>query len=373
MLHDADRVERDIFDGLSQDSRALGLLLGAGCPLAIPVNGPGEPWRPLIQDIAGLTRAVMTRLEGNQALASVLAHFHEEGVDAPNVEAVLSQTRTLVRVLGKTDFRGTSVAALDELESEVCRLIAQEVAHDLPHGRTPYHSVARWIASATRAAPVSVFTTNYDLLMEQAFEDLQSPYFDGFVGTREPFFDTVAIEEEALPARWPRLWKLHGSLNWRLRGKKVVRVPDGAGREGDVLLVHPSDRKYDDSRRMPYLVMIDRLKEFVRRPGAFLATAGYSFGDQHLNEVMFQGLRSNPTASVFGLLYGPLNKYADITKRPESLPPNLALLAQDGAVLRSRVGDWRTEEGDTSPRTFKLGDFQAFGDVLDSVARRRSE
>ena len=54
---------------------------------------------------------------------------------------------------------------------------------------------------------------------------------------------------------------------------------------------------------MPYLAMIDRLRSFLRQPSAFLVTIGYSYGDEHLNEVLDQSVRSNETSAAYGLLY----------------------------------------------------------------------
>ena len=157
---------------------------------------------------------------------------------------------------------------------------------------------------------MSIFTTNYDLLLEQAFERNAVPFFDGFVGSRRPFLDIHALEVDDVPARWARIWKLHGSVNWTLLADgSVVRSlptsPDGQR------LIHPSHLKYEESRRMPYLVMQDRFRAFFRQPSATLVTAGYSYSDQHINELLVDGLRGNPSAAAFAMLYGALDTYTE--------------------------------------------------------------
>jgi hypothetical protein len=140
-----------------------------------------------------------------------------------------------------------------------------------------------------------------------------------------------AIEEDALPARWARLWKLHGSINWcRSDNGGVMRRDTAKGI--DRRLIHPSHLKYDESRRMPYLALFDRLRTFLRSSNAVLITCGYSFRDQHLNEVFREGLERNAGAAIFGLLHGNLDrseKALDIAEREG----NLLLLAPDGAVV----------------------------------------
>ena len=58
------------------------------------------------------------------------------------------------------------------------------------------------------------------------------PHFDGFVGSREPFFDIASIEQDEIPRRWARLWKLHGSINWQHRDDGAVAKAQQPGQDG---------------------------------------------------------------------------------------------------------------------------------------------
>ena len=199
-------------------------------------------------------------------------HFNEDGKIDPNVEDILSHIRSLKLVAGKSTVRGLTAKDLIKLEDKICAIIADVVDAHLPSSGTPHHHLAKWIRSAPRTVSVELFTTNYDLLLEQALEDCEVPYFDGFIGARRAFFDLQSIEQDYLPkrdqipTRWARLWKLHGSINWRLVKNSKDRawvIRSALKHEGDRLLIHPSHLKYEQSRRMPYLAMIDRLRAFV--------------------------------------------------------------------------------------------------------------
>lgn len=96
----------------------------------------------------------------------------------------------------------------------VCSKIVQKLDVVLPGLETPYHRLCKWMRSIDRKVAVEIFTTNYDLLIEQALDDLEIPYFDGFVGSRRSFFDLRAVEDNLIPRHWSRLWKIHGSINW---------------------------------------------------------------------------------------------------------------------------------------------------------------
>ena len=381
-LHDPFRQVSYLQQCLSQDKKALGLFLGAGCPLSVKTaDGNG-----LIPDILGITQYVCQTLAESSALKRVQKNCLQDGCEAANIEDLLSHIRALKAVAGTDAVRGLKADDLDKIDYEICRVIYELVNKALPNSDTSYHRVAAWMDAGIRTLPVEVFTTNYDLLMEQALEDLRVPYFDGFTGVRKPFFDLRAMEEDQLPARWGRLWKLHGSINWFQDSKgQVFRGRDNEDEARRV--IHPSHLKYDESRRMPYLAMIDRLRSFLKQVSSVLVICGYSFRDEHLNEVIVQGLQANPTAIAFALLFG------EIQRSSKGIPlaqerSNLSLLARDEAIIGSRRSGWLeqnsdlidqslsdwikwvdTEKGE-KPRKraeFLLGDFTVFGLFLQEL------
>ncbi|MDZ4063189.1 MAG: SIR2 family protein, partial [Coriobacteriia bacterium] len=278
--HDAGRHVGYLRQVLAEGRRPLGFLLGAGCGMSVLVDGT-----PIVPDIAGLTAKVAERLVANHLgdqLDKLTEFLSIRGLAAPNVEVLLTHVRLLQSIALDQGVEGFSQVDLAGLESGICDAIAVITDRELPESGTPYHSLAAWAGSIERTVPVEFFTTNYDLLIEQALERIRVPYFDGFVGARRAFLDSRAIDSFELPARWLRLWKLHGSINWFQVGHHVTRTsesPAGA----TARLIHPSHQKYDESRRMPFLAMMDRLTDFLRQPGAVLISVGYSFGDEHLN------------------------------------------------------------------------------------------
>lgn len=316
---------------------------------------------PLIPDIAGLTTAIRSELSGRPKEV-VDEAFSQLASDA-TVEHLLDYLRRLSAIPGSTPVRGLSHDDLDAADVAVCTVIRTKLDVPLPHAGTPYHSVALWSRAAVRHAPLEIFTTNYDLLMEQAFEVSEVPYFDGFVGSYRPMFDLHAVEEDQLPLRWIRLWKLHGSVNWIMSvAGSVSRC--AASDPTDRTLIYPSHLKYDQSRRLPYLALLDKLRAFLRQPSAVLVTSGFSFRDEHINEVVGQALRANPTASVQALLYGSLDPYHEAVALA-TRTPNLSALAEDEAVVGAKRDAWTSSPSAAgSMPTFPLGDFECFGELL---------
>ena len=310
----------------------------------------------------------------------------------PTVEDVLTELRTYANRRGTVAVLGMLKDDLRSLDESICALIAKEMRTPLPAYRNSYNRFASWIGGVHRDLPAEVFTPNYDLLFEQAFEQHPLPHFDGFVGSREPWFDLASIEHDAIPTRWTRLWKLHGSINWErieetANGNKITRVvrvtrEAAAGK----VMIFPSHLKYDQSRRMPYLAMLDRLRAFFHGKDApRLVVCGYSFLDDHLNEILLDGLRGNRNAQCFALMYSRLADHPRAIDYAER-QGNLTVLAWDGAVVGTRCGLYRpgTTGGDEhspwlheqpvaggDPKVLipysRLGDFHYFGLFLEQL------
>ncbi len=354
-FHDPIRQSKYLRQTLSQDKKPVGFFISAGCPLAVTM--PQGQW-PLIPDVAGLTKYVKEEIDKETTLlvgaartsAVAYSKLIEEVVAAgknnPNIEDILSFLRGMMQISkGAADVRGFTESELVLLEKLVCKKIAEKLDVNLPDNKTPYHKLAKWVNNIDRDTPIEIFTTNYDLLLEEAFESLKVPYFDGFVGTRYPFFDLRAVEDGLIPKHWTRLWKIHGSINWYLKeNKEVYRSTNLNG--CDSYIIHPSHLKYDQSRKMPYLALIDRLNKFLRQSSAVLIMSGYSFSDDHLNDTILNALRANPTAMVIALLFGDLTKTTEniegeekIIKTEVNYPKALEL-----AENRSNLSIWTFDE-----------------------------
>jgi hypothetical protein len=384
-----ERFAAEIVDCLTQTTRPLGLLVGAGCPVAIK-DAAGAP---LIPDIAGMTTQVSGKIEKGpkgDAWRKVVKTFADDGIKNPNIEDILSRVRALRDVVGAGDARTLSSAELKDTEEQICSEIVALANKELPRTETPFSHMAQWLWGMPRQASAEVFTTNYDVLIEQALERQKVPYYDGFVGSLQPFFDSPGLRNQAIPKGWIRLWKLHGSINWKKVDDggqlEICRTSPGAG-----AVIHPSHLKYDESRKMPYLALIDQLKAFMARPASVLLTSGYSFADQHLNEVLLEGLRANASCVVFGLLFGALKNYTKAIALAKK-HPNFRIHAEDGAVVGQREVGWivrDTGPGGTSPGAcvvwdkksvagvdrftprFPIGDFNVLGEVFRTIATKQ--
>jgi len=355
--HDPRRVIEDIRNHLAAHDRRLGFLFGAGTSSAIniappPTAGKKPDYKPLIPGIVGLTGECATAvgdLGESQAVAwrALVAQCKATG-GFSNAETVLSLVRMKIDAMGAEESSvGLKRDKLQEIESTICGVIATAACPDdadIPT-RTPHDDLSAWVRKINRTAPLEIFTTNYDILFERSFEVSRVPIFDGFVGAYRPFFYPECIEDDNLlpNAKWIRLWKLHGSVNWRREGAatggRIVRVEPS--KNGEMIL--PSHWKYDESRKLPYVAYMERLSRVLNADHSLLVTCGFSFGDEHINAILYGALEKNNTANIIALQFQNLEE-SDSLVVAAARHSNLTVIGPNGGVISGTWGLWQLAE-----------------------------
>ena len=328
-MHDADRLLGDLRDHLARHDKRVAFLFGAGtsCAVRIPSPDDDDKDQPLIPDVATLTGLCENTIkaEGDQyaeAWDSIWSACKETN-QSPNVEDVLSRLRMMLEAISASEtLAGLSKDELATFEKLLRREIAR-LANPQLDGiveTLPHRQFARWLIKVSRQHPVEVFTVNYDILIELGLETERVPVFDGFVGSYQPFFhpDSLRHKEWAPGENYTRLWKMHGSVTWRketIDGRvRVVRgSPDQSGE-----MILPSFQKYDESRQQPYASFTDRLSRFLELDDALLVVCGFSFGDQHINDLIFEALENRPRTHVYALQYVDPDQDSDLAKKSPS-------------------------------------------------------
>lgn len=395
LSHDAQKLVTDLRDHLARHDKPIAFFFGAGtsCSVVVP-SGAGGKTQSLIPAVLGLTAAC--KKDGGdlgapyaKAWDLIEAHCASAKQEA-HVENVLSRLRMMLSAIGKDDtLCGLKQDELARLEECVRKTIARLVTPDLKGlpAEFPHRKFARWLAKTSRRACVEIFTLNYDVLIEHALESERVPVFDGFVGSYRPFFhpDSLRRAETAPGANWTRVWKMHGSVTWRrIEQEGRVRVvrgePDPAGE-----MILPSFQKYDESRQQPYAAFTDRMARFLEQDDALLIVAGFSFGDDHINNLMFSALDNRPRTHVYALQYGELAEDSILIKRAYQRP-NLIVVGPETGVISGRRAKWTPSEspsfmdgvfelketaapagGTTKAGRMKIGNFASFCQFLESM------
>jgi len=220
---------------------------------------------------------------------------------------------------------------------------------------------------------LSIFTTNYDRLIEAGAELAGLHLLDRFLGNLMPIFRSSRLDldmhynppgirgEPRYLEGVARFTKLHGSVDWVQAGSDIRRVgvPFGADRIDPYLqapglgqatayelMIYPNSAKDRETADYPYVELFRDFAAAVCRPNSTLVTYGYSFGDEHINRVVRDMLtipsthlvvisRDDPLGRVMqtyeqlgrpsqiSLLIGP--ELADFAKLTENYLPKAAI------------------------------------------------
>ena len=380
------REAEELREQLGSDKRRLILFFGAGTSQAVGIDS-----------VTSLTKNVRPELAATQQtqydkiLATAGAGSH--------IEHVLNHVRLCRELIGGSTtasaggFAGNEAA---EMDRAICREIYKRVKIDPPKGFGTHANFAAWLNSIQRAKPVEIFSTNYDLLIERGLEIAGVPYFDGFIGSVKPYFSDAAseLDDEAhsrIPKSWVRLWKLHGSIGWRYAvedftgEKKVVALPLLEPSLADDLMIFPSREKYSDSRRLPFVALHDRLRRLTGSGESLLLIAGYSFGDEHINDILFGNLRANNRLAITVFLFDSIDSPQVLTNliNPSRGIRNLTVYGPDGASIGGVPGKWSDPPNppagidkwpfwDDAKKEFLLGSFMNVPTFLQEFIGARS-
>ncbi len=339
------REIRELKNHLSY-SKNVGFFFGAGtsCALGIP-------------DIAQLTSEVELSLKDCTAKAFEIVKEDLKTMIQDrevNIEDILNQIRR-IRELTKESKEKTylNVCGNDAAiaDSEICKAIYQVInAKEASASLISTKRFLAWYNLLNHDFTKEIFTTNYDLVIEKALEASEIPFFDGFVGSYEPFFWQESVDHQAkigdLTKNWLRLWKIHGSLSWfwkysdMTKSYRIIRIGNISNIPDikNEIVIYPSKDKYDSSRKQPFVAYFDRLRSYLLSGELLFIITGYSFSDQHINEIILNCMRQNNRLFMIVFSY----KDIDVENLFRSSSPylNLNAFGPTKAIINGELGEW---------------------------------
>ncbi|MFA7419457.1 MAG: SIR2 family protein [Melioribacteraceae bacterium] len=363
-------------------SKNIGFFFGAGtsCALGIP-------------NIVQLTDEIRPQLGRdeletfNKIIEELKTTIKDREVNVEDMLNHIRKIRELTNEQKAKEYMGINGEFAKKTDIQICKKIYQVILKKEKSANlnSPKKFFA-WLSLLNREFTKEIFTTNYDLIIEKSLEANQIPYFDGFVGSYEPFFLQSSINHQLqnaeLTRNWIRLWKIHGSLSWfwkedtKLKAQKIVRI----GKIADIndykneLVIYPSKDKYDSSRKQPFIAYFDRLKNYLLSGELLFIFTGYSFSDQHINEIIFSCLRENNR--LFAIVFFYKDEEVEKLNNLTSSYLNLNVFGPTKAIINGELGVWAFDKSkldtnerfehfwDETSRKLTLGDFNKLVDFL---------
>jgi hypothetical protein len=354
----ADIIQRQMAEAFG--SKNLSFLMGSGCSsFWHEGNELGIPTMKFLAEEFQALMAAEPVADPAQVFVSAAqkAKLHNElGIDlsANNLKGNLEQMMAVLinaHLFCKTSDKETLNSVLPLLEDAITgikKFVLDKCLNGrFANGDDSVVSLYRrfYLSLATRArglAPPWVFTTNYDLFNERAMDRSGIAYSNGFSGTVERRFNpatyrlALAEQLDITSRRWAAVdgfvhfCKLHGSLNWfeedtGLHPIRESHAPLDLAK--DRVMIYPTPSKQTASFGSPYADMFREFQRQVVQDQSVLVILGFSFGDEHVNNIIFQGL-SLPSFRLVAFLDPETN---DITRELASLgDPRIWFIWGDG-------------------------------------------
>ncbi|MBO4168846.1 SIR2 family protein [Cereibacter azotoformans] len=304
-------------------AKNLSFLLGSGCSslregdeeLGIPTMGP------LAKEFHALITAIPEDGATHTFVNSERTHelYQKLGIDLcadntrTNLEqmmAVLMNASQFCRASDKKEFY-EAASFVDKIIVDIKKFILKKCTTgayvtDNDSVVILYQKFYQSLATRARGlAPPWIFTTNYDLFNERAMDRSGVSYSNGFSGTVERRFNpatyrfALAEQLDITSRRWAAVdgfvhfCKLHGSVNWIEESTGLYPIRESHAPldpSKDRVMIYPTPSKQTASFGSPYSDMFREFQRQVIQDQSVLVVMGFSFGDEHVNNIIFQGL-----------------------------------------------------------------------------------
>ena len=263
-----------------------GFLIGAGCSKCAD--------KPLIGE---LTDRVLAKVDG-----TIKTEFNElksTGSRSPTIEDLINylvRYQSILKTVQDTSKHHLQPdwieQSLNSIKKEIVEQITDSWAESQVHAR-----FLQRIGGTRSDLGRDVFTLNYDTVIEATLDHLMLHYVDGFRGSRNGWFDPTVFDEKPISNLSFRIYKLHGSINWRREKTGHVRRIEASHVlvGDDPVVVYPSEQKYVQTQFGVYETLIGRFRDRLRESGVNnrLIALGYSFNDEHINEAIIDAVCSS--------------------------------------------------------------------------------
>ena len=291
------------------------VLAGAGASVVLNGNNICEKFGKTVSMLAELINKEL-KMDSNCFTLQELADFCKYNVPVEeveeskinpkfNLEDFLSDLLSFEKYVAEGDYPKYEVS-----KNKIFDLIISNPSYDYDESYLKHSAFINTVSHLVKTpSKLSIVTTNYDTLIEDAADSIGFTVIDGFTFAHRPQFDSDMFEwnlvkdieniktrELEYKKNIINLLKLHGSLTWERSDKHIFRKEKNNVKKP--IMIFPSSNKYMQSYQEPYFELFIKFQELLKRPNTLLITTGFSFADNHISQMIIQAILHNKSLAL---------------------------------------------------------------------------
>lgn len=283
-------------------SENLNFFLSNGCSIyagSQAINKPNDNYARILDDIKSTDFA-----------KNIVAKL--KAIKDARPEQILDQLSQIQSYFENVEGSAEHATKIKKIISQIKKQFLDDCVIPIDYSRNEYHTLLlkKIISRPSSLNKVNIFTINYDLLIEKTAEDIEIVVNNGFVGFHNRTFLpsvfklNLFLREATASKQFSRLinlFKLHGSISWRFNdenqnnpyGLEEVQLPQHKIESSDIIpdcIIYPIQHKKRHSLDLPYSELLRQFVENLHKPNSALMIMGYSFLDEHINDLIINAL-----------------------------------------------------------------------------------
>ena len=306
--------------------------------------------------------------------------------------------RNLITALKKSLFGICDVHKRETNESDLKRIREKGFEDEFKNNKYLFHEkfLKSLMQRPLNLQRANIFTSNYDLAFEYAFDNLGIKYIDGFSGFHHRYFKpetfnydifyrgTTTAGKVQRIEKVVRYFKLHGSISWvsdsnhspnnlygieempiELIKRKADDCSDKDFGYGN-LMIYPTAVKKSYTLDLPYSELFRHFAYCISQPQSVLFTVGYSFCDEHFNDIIYQAL-SNPSFTLIIVDLKGSERSLEIRRLRDLNDPRIIIIEGDF------LGDFLTLADKLMPDFMDTSSDEKVAATLNSLLSSKSD
>lgn len=314
-----EKIKSEVLEFINESYSNIVVLAGAGA--SVVFNDKKEIDSNFGKTVSMIAEDISERMNEDSSLYSLqelatMSNYNEPVLNSSNgkfnynfnLENFLSNLLTYEQFMQHTSDQEKFINS----KNKILDLIKKNTNYDFDYSKMKHTALIKVLSeSVKKPNKLTIVTTNYDTLFEEAAESMDFTVIDGFTFSYNPHFDSdmfewnlvkevpnIKTKEREYKRNIIDLLKIHGSLTWEYSsdGKKINRR--NKNHVKNPIMVFPSSNKYMQSYENPYFELFTKFQELLRQKNTLLLTTGFSFADNHIAQMIIQAIKRNTGLAV---------------------------------------------------------------------------